>query len=272
MLVRAALQALDLDGDWDATTHDRQMAAMLVETDGAGANSDDEKPTWDDDIDVDHIVQRNEKEAQHTSVGLDAKERKKEKKKEKKKARDVDMDGVDVDEMDADALQDGGNKWDEVEWDGTEDMRKSVLDQYMEELYELEFNDMVRLLSSLLPCSLTIRSGCWHANALPLQHDSEKLIRADTHGDPSRGRQGLERVCGFEKARPVSQTARHVGRKTRRAAARIQEQTFGAHGWRRRRCQRGRTPEQQSKEEEGKEGTHARKGRAYTTGGRCGDG
>jgi len=48
-----------------------------------------------------------------------------------------------VEEMDADALQDDGNKWSEVEWDGTEEMRKRVLDQYMEELYELEFNDMV---------------------------------------------------------------------------------------------------------------------------------
>ena len=267
MLVRTALQALDLDGDWDATTHDLQMAAMLAETDGADANNDDEKPTWDDDIDVDHIVPWNEEKAQHTSPGLDAKERKKEKKKEKKKARDVDMDGVDVDEMDADALQDGENKWDEVEWDGTEDMRKRVLDQYMEELYELEFNDMVRLLSSLLACSLTVRSGRRHANALPLQHDGEKLIRADTHRDPTRGRQGSERVRGFEKARSVSQTARHVGCKTRRAAARVQEETFGPRGWCRRRCQRGRAPEQQSKEEEGKEGTHARKGCACTTGG-----
>ncbi|KAH9072780.1 Krr1-domain-containing protein [Lactarius deliciosus] len=138
-----ALQALDLDGDWDATTHDRQMAAMLVETDGAGANGDDEKPTWDDDIDIDHIAPRSEDEAQHPSTSLDVKERKKAKKKEKKKARDVDVDGVDMDEMDADALEDGGNKWDEVEWDDTEDMRKRVLGQYMEELYELEFNDMV---------------------------------------------------------------------------------------------------------------------------------
>ncbi|KAH9006285.1 Krr1-domain-containing protein, partial [Lactarius hatsudake] len=138
-----ALQALDLDGDWDATAHDRQMAAMLVETDGAGANGDDEKPTWDDDIDIDHIAPRSEDEAQHPSTSINVKGRKKAKKKEKKKARDVDVDGVDMDEMDADALEDGGNKWDEVEWDGTEDMRKRVLDQYMEELYELEFNDMV---------------------------------------------------------------------------------------------------------------------------------
>ena len=141
-----------MDGDWDPTAHDQQMAAMLVETDGAGANGDDEKPTWDDDIDIDDIIPRRQDEARNASTSLDVKERKKAKKKEKKKAKDVDMDGVDVDEMDADALEDGGNKWDEVEWDGTEEMRKRVLDQYMEELYELEFNDVVRLLSTLLTC------------------------------------------------------------------------------------------------------------------------
>jgi protein KRI1 len=105
--LRAALQALDLDGDWDATTHDQQMGAMLVETDGAGANGDDddEKPMWDDDIDIDDILPRRQDEARHASTSLDVKERKKAKKKEKKKARDVDMDGVDVDEMDADALR-----------------------------------------------------------------------------------------------------------------------------------------------------------------------
>lgn len=188
-----------MDGEWDATTHDLQMAAILVETDGAGANGDDEKPTWDDDIDVDYIVPRSEDEGRHASTSLDVKERKKAKKKEKKKARDVDEDGVGVDEMDADALTDGGNRWDEVEWDGTEEMRKRVLDQYMEEVYELEFNDMVRLLSivsTCTPCSAhphgTTRSGRWHANALPLQHDGEELIRADPHGDPTRGRQGPE--------------------------------------------------------------------------------
>lgn len=153
--VRAALQALDLDGDWDPTAHDQQMAAMLVETDGAGVDGDDEKPMWDDDIDIDDIVPRRQHEALDASTSLDVKERKKAKKKEKKKAKDVDKDGVDVDEMDADALDDGGSKWDEVEWDGTEEMRKRVLDQYMEELYELEFNDMVRLISSLLTRSPT---------------------------------------------------------------------------------------------------------------------
>ncbi|KAI0250084.1 KRI1-like family-domain-containing protein [Lactifluus subvellereus] len=149
-----ALDALDLDGDWDAETHDRQMAAVLAETDGVAAGGDDEKPTWDDDIDVGDLVPPSGDEAPHASA---AKERKKAKKKEKKKRmKDDDAGGVDVDEMDADAPEDGGSKWDEVEWDGTEEMRKRVLDQYMDDLYELEFNDMVCLplpYCCLRPCS-----------------------------------------------------------------------------------------------------------------------
>ncbi|KAI0300435.1 KRI1-like family C-terminal-domain-containing protein [Multifurca ochricompacta] len=137
-----ALETLDLDGDWDAGAHDRQMAAILAEADGVGVGEEDEKPTWDDDIDVGDIISTNDGEARRASA---AKERKKAKRKEKKRMRDDDASGVDVDEMDADAdaPNGGGGDWEEVEWDGTEEMRKRVLDQYMEELYELEFNDMV---------------------------------------------------------------------------------------------------------------------------------
>jgi protein KRI1 len=119
------------------------MAAVLAETDGVGAGGDDdEKPTWEDDIDVDDIIPPNRNEVPHTSA---AKERKKAKKKEKKQSMAEDGEyAVDVDEMDADAPKAGGSGWDEVEWDGTEEMRKRVLDQYMEEINELEFNDMVR--------------------------------------------------------------------------------------------------------------------------------
>ena len=141
ILVYAALEALDLDGDWDAEAHDRQMAAVLAlaDTDGVGTGEDDDKPTWDDDIDVDDIIP---KEAPLTSA---VKERKKMKKKEKKKRMVEDeANAVDVDEMDADVPRAGGSRWDEVEWDGTEEMRKRVLDQYLEEINELEFNDMVR--------------------------------------------------------------------------------------------------------------------------------
>ena len=179
-VVRTALQALDLDGDWDAKAHDLHMAAMLVETDGAGGNGDDEKPTWDDDIDIDYIVPQSEKEARHASTSLDGKDRKKEKKNAKKKARDVDIDGVDVEEMDADALQDDGNKWSEVEWDGTEEMRKRVLDQYMEELYGLEFNDMVCLLSSLLHAPHAHTRGSFRSLACQLASDITQRPKAPT--------------------------------------------------------------------------------------------
>ena len=178
-VVRTALQALDLDGDWDATAHDLQMAAMLVETDGTGGNGDDEKPTWDDDIDIDYIVPQSEKEARHASTSLDGKDRKK-KKKEKKKTRYVDIDGVDVEEMDADALQDDGNKWSEVEWDGTEEMRKRVLDQFMGELYALEFNDMVRLLPSLLHAPHAHTRGSFRSLACQLASDITQRPKAPT--------------------------------------------------------------------------------------------
>jgi protein KRI1 len=119
------------------------MAAIQAETDGLTAGRDDEKPTWDDDIDIGDIVPPQEDDVPHTTA---SRERKKEKKKEKKKRMkgDNDTGGVDVDEMDAEAPKEDSGKWDEVEWDGTEEMRKRVLDQYMSELYELEFNDMVR--------------------------------------------------------------------------------------------------------------------------------
>ena len=143
ILVYAALEALDLDGDWDAEAHDRQMAAVLAETDGVGDGEDDEKPTWDDELEVDDIIP---KEAPRTPA---VKERKKMKKKEKKKRMVEDeASAVDVDEMDADIPRAGGSRWDEVEWDGTEEMRKRVLDRYLEEINELEFNDMVRPLPS----------------------------------------------------------------------------------------------------------------------------
>jgi protein KRI1 len=143
ILVHPALEALDLDGDWDAEAYDQQMAAVLAETDGVGPGGDDEKPAWDDDIDIGDIVPPSLDKASHASASA-AKERRNAKKKERKKSMRDEASAVDVDEMDADAPTNSGRGWDEVEWDGTEEMRKRVLDQYMEELYDLEFNDMVR--------------------------------------------------------------------------------------------------------------------------------
>lgn len=133
-----ALQALDLEGDWDPDAHDRQMADLYANDDvGYGADDivDDEKPTWDDDIDIADIAPQDDADEEPSS--------KKSKKKKKKKKDDGDeMYGgtVDVDEMDADVEQ----VFDDEEWDGTEEMRKQKLEEYLDEVYGLDFNDMVR--------------------------------------------------------------------------------------------------------------------------------
>lgn len=106
------------------------MSKIYGNTEG---DIEDEKPQWDDDIDVADIPGAISDDEEVSS--------KKKKKKKKKKVEDeYDEGGVDVDQMDADVAMDV----DDEEWDGTEDMRKKKLDEYMDELYNLEFNDMVR--------------------------------------------------------------------------------------------------------------------------------
>jgi len=121
-----ALQGLDLDGEWDPDVHDRQMAGLYGNVDDA----DNEKPQWDDDINIDDILPANKEPSQKSA--------KKKKKKKKNDENEGDL-GVDVDAMDADV----GKPADEEEWDGTEEMRKQKLDEYMDEIYGLDFNDMV---------------------------------------------------------------------------------------------------------------------------------
>ncbi|KAL1729503.1 KRI1-like family C-terminal-domain-containing protein [Schizophyllum commune] len=127
----AALQELDLEADWDPEAHDRQMAGLY----GDDFEGDEDKPTWDDDIDIGDIPMSDD-DAQPVSK----KDKKKKKKKKKDEDEDMEADGVDIDAMDADAPP---PDHDDEEWDGTEEMRKRKLDEYMDELYGLDFNDMV---------------------------------------------------------------------------------------------------------------------------------
>ncbi|CAL1711960.1 unnamed protein product [Somion occarium] len=127
-----ALQKLDLEADWDPEAHDRQMADIYGQEED-DILVDEDKPTWDDDIDVADIVPPESEGEEGESS------KKKKKKKKKKKDKEEWEQSVDVDEMDADVQQ----YEDEEEWDGTEEMRKKKLEEYMDELYNLEFNDMV---------------------------------------------------------------------------------------------------------------------------------
>lgn len=96
---------------------------------------DEEKPTWEDDVDIGDI-----------EVRVDGPKKDKKKKKKKKKYEDeIDAGGVDIDEMDADVVRDDDDNDEEEEWDGTEEMRKRKLDEYMNKLDALDFNDVVRI-------------------------------------------------------------------------------------------------------------------------------
>ncbi|KAF9523871.1 KRI1-like family C-terminal-domain-containing protein [Crepidotus variabilis] len=156
-VVDEALKDLDLDGEWDPAKHDLQMAGLFERdetffepqhdeneeaADEEGLQFDEDgKPVWHDDIDLGDIPISDD-----DAFGVDEKAHKKEKKKELKRLKKQreqyqDDEGVDIDAMDADAPMNEGLE--DEEWDGTEEMRKRVLDKYMDEIYGLEFNDMI---------------------------------------------------------------------------------------------------------------------------------
>lgn len=126
------------------------MRAILAEVEedmNESAAVDDEKPTWDDDIDVGDILPPSDNDEPEAGPSQRETDKKKKKKKKKGKGGEEAEGGVDMDEMDAERVDVGGEDmpggWDEEEWDGTEEMRKRVLDKYMEEMLGLEFNDVV---------------------------------------------------------------------------------------------------------------------------------
>jgi len=129
--LRDALKEFDLEGDWDPEKHDQQMASLY---DGVGDEADvgeideDGKPIWKDDIDI--------------GPAVNEKDKNKKTKRKKRDGEDEDL-GVDVDAMDADVLTHKKELSAEEEWDGTEEMRKRKFDEYMEEIYNYEFNDLV---------------------------------------------------------------------------------------------------------------------------------
>ena len=121
-----------MEGDWDPDAHDRQMAGIYAQGDNDGGFYDEDKPTWDDDIDIDDIVP--------PTVSSSGKKKSKKDRERRKSARD----GKEDDEMDEGDGADGEDEeWDDEEWDGTEEARKKKLQEYMDSLLELEFNDVV---------------------------------------------------------------------------------------------------------------------------------
>ncbi|KAJ9474528.1 Protein KRI1 [Pseudozyma hubeiensis] len=88
------LDGLDLEGDFDPDSHDKAMQKAFGDQYYEGED-DDEKPSWDDDINIDDIIK--DHEAATASSG-----------KKGKKAKQSHADDDDRIEMDADFLEDGG--------------------------------------------------------------------------------------------------------------------------------------------------------------------
>lgn len=129
-----ALKSLeeDLDDDWDPTEHDAKMK-RLYDEDTFYAVEDDDKPHWADDIDITDIVGPEDKSEQEPK-----------KKRKRKKDKDANEDGfAAVDEGDMDANVEHDWEWERAQWDGSEESRKRLVQKYMDEVYALEFNDMV---------------------------------------------------------------------------------------------------------------------------------
>ena len=159
-----ALKELDLEGDWDPEKHDQQMASLY---DGTGDEEggwedvdevdEDGKPIWEDDIDIGDIYMDDEE-----VINPAANKKDKKKMKFKKRREDEDEDvGIDIDAMDADVLTHKKGLNEEEKWDGTEGMRKRKLNEYMEEIYNLDFNDMVRVTCKSAVLIYTSQHSGW---------------------------------------------------------------------------------------------------------------
>ncbi|THH07868.1 hypothetical protein EW145_g3091 [Phellinidium pouzarii] len=134
-----ALAQLDLDGDWDPDAYDTQMKGIYGGEDESELGEDDvdlEKPSWDDDIDITNVIPTAKNDLAGPSTS-----KKKKKKDKKKKNGDADEDGVDIDMMDADFLGVEGNDFEEGA--STSKQKRKELDAHMDDVYGLEFNDMV---------------------------------------------------------------------------------------------------------------------------------
>ena len=120
-------------------------------------------------------------------------------KKKKKKESDAVQDGVEESEMDANVTP-----IQEEEWDGTEEMRKRKLDEYMDEIYGLDFNDMVsmRLLSVLIPrkhSDIRVRAGRRYANSLQVRQSRTAVIFPDSCGGADGDGRGAELLHGHQE-------------------------------------------------------------------------
>ncbi|TIA87927.1 hypothetical protein E3P99_02891 [Wallemia hederae] len=156
---------LDLDAEFDPDAHDKAMREAY-ENDYEGEedldgefDEDEEKPEWDDDINIDDIVEQEEQYDDDGPINMDAdydeqdegkvtmskRERKKAKKKAKAEAKNASKEGYDDEQdidMDADhpPQQDNGE---EEPMPKTAEERRAALENWLDEYYKLDYEDTI---------------------------------------------------------------------------------------------------------------------------------
>ncbi|KAJ1722217.1 Ribosome biogenesis protein Kri1 [Coemansia erecta] len=130
--------SLDLNGDFDPSKFDTQMDTIF--NDNFYGHTDNEKPVWDDDIDIGDIVSGGEDE-------MPSKRGKKSSKKSKNAAthNDADDDGDFI--MDADYLDDSqkpaARAANPEAVESSKSELKDKVSEYMDKYYQLDFEDVV---------------------------------------------------------------------------------------------------------------------------------
>ncbi|KAK4705353.1 protein KRI1, partial [Phenoliferia sp. Uapishka_3] len=129
------LEGVDLDGDWDPEEHDRKMAEIYGE-EYSGAQDDDFKPAWDDDIDISDLQAA--EDAEEGMTGMD---------------EDIAYDPSASNKADKKARKDKGKRKRDEEGfpialleaakNGGDEERKALLESMVDEYYGLDYEDKI---------------------------------------------------------------------------------------------------------------------------------